>query len=135
MDEDFSITKKNIRQIRTDIEFGSFVSYMTATKPPYNRLVWKMDKGIVTQRCPFCEGRARLKADLRDYDKYGESIFVSYVCDTCEEGFTTNEIDEINIAEPLAKKRGIAKVVEAVKSILKTKNKEQNGRSNHRQQS
>jgi len=96
-------------------------------------LKWEASDIALKHVCPFCSGQAKIRAELRDFGIYGESIQAFYACVKCEEEFTTTEIDEINITPLLKKKRGTRKVVEIIKSVLKLKLKNNGTRSNRQQ--
>jgi len=50
--------------------------------------------------CLYCSEICELVSDYNDVHLKGKTVFVnflSYQCDSCEQSFTTTEIDEVNV--------------------------------------
>ncbi len=50
--------------------------------------------------CPYCSEVCDLVSDYNSVHLKGKTVsvdFLSYQCDSCEQSFTTTEIDEVNL--------------------------------------
>ena len=103
--EEASIKKADYRGFQR----GTFIAC-------YENKIWEIKNGIVRMPCPFCDGYASLKSNFSN-----GVIHVVYLCSTCHESFTTNEIDDINILPLLNKKRTIKNLIEIVNTVFKNK--------------
>ncbi len=54
---------------------------------------------IQSLNCPFCETEMILTKEKTSFTIKGQEVIIdfhSYKCDSCQEGFTTTEVDTIN---------------------------------------
>lgn len=106
------------------IRYGAFYASGISPKPPHKRLEWRMDYGIVSHPCGICgEGYAALVT--RPFEN-GDYLVAYYKCGVCEEEYTTNEIDEINLAPMMVDKRKRKRINIMVKMISSLLNIKQN---------